>query len=257
MFERLVIDRPLIGPVNDFRRQLGLKTVKHIYSRWIYSPEQVLCLFPNWFAKPAADWPQNTKLMGFLHYDEDPEAQLPADVIDFLAAGQKPILITNSTAITQATEFFGQAIDALRALGLPCIVLTPHSSNITRTLNPERELYVPYLPHKKLLPHCRAIIHSGTIGSSVLALSCELPQLLMPMYYDQFDNCARLKKMEVALTLPRKKWTAKNISIALQRLLSSKDIQLNCKKFAEKVDFQQAGKDLCDHIETKISTLNV
>jgi UDP:flavonoid glycosyltransferase YjiC (YdhE family) len=187
--------------------------------------------------------------MGFLHYDEHPEHPLPINVIDFLAAGEKPILITYSTAITQASSFFEHAIAAIRALGLRCIVLTPHQGNIAIKLRSPSELYVPYVPHKKLMPHCAAIIHSGAMGTAVLALSFKLPQLLVPFFYDQFDNSYRLEQMGVAMTIAFKKWTAKRAGAALQQLLYSNDISMRCEEFAQKIDFYQVEKEICDHIE--------
>jgi rhamnosyltransferase subunit B len=178
---------------------------------------------------------------------------LRTDVVDFLAAGEKPILITYSTAITKAGLFFEQAINAVRLLGLRCLVLTPHKGNIVKKLRPTKELYVPYVPYKKLLPHCAAVIHSGAIGTAMLALSYELPQILVPFFYDQFDNSYRLEKMGVGLSIAFKHWTTQRAVAALQHLLNSNDIRINCEIFAKKLDFHQVEKDVCDHIEVIMS----
>ena len=42
-----------------------------------------------------------------------------------------------------------------------------------------------------------ALVHHGGIGSSAQALAAGVPQLVMPMAYDQLDNATRLKRLKV------------------------------------------------------------
>lgn len=74
-------------------------------------------LFPKWFALPAVDWPANTELAGFIHYDENPDEQLSEDILKFLVAGEKPVIFTYGTSVTKGDSFLKHGIEAAMQLG--------------------------------------------------------------------------------------------------------------------------------------------
>ncbi|MBI4165856.1 MAG: glycosyltransferase, partial [Acidobacteria bacterium] len=63
--DRFFIDPLLAGPLNEFRRELGLAPVRRLFDTWMHSPQLVIGLFPEWFAAPQPDWPANVHLTGF------------------------------------------------------------------------------------------------------------------------------------------------------------------------------------------------
>ena len=59
LVERLMLD-PVVRPdINRLRATLNLAPVRRVMSRWLHSPQRVICAFPDWFAAPQADWPPN------------------------------------------------------------------------------------------------------------------------------------------------------------------------------------------------------
>lgn len=248
LLDHFLIDKALSQPFNLFRQELGLEKVNRIYTKWCYSPQKVIGLFPNWFASPAIDWPDNTELVGFIHYDENPDEQLSEDIQRFLAAGEKPVIFTYGTSVTQGDRFFKYGIEAARQLGLRCLVLSVHKEQLP-ALQSDKELYATYVPFKKLLPQCAAIVHAGGIGTIAQSLAAGLPQLIVPFVNDQPDNAFRLEKLGVSLNIPIKKWTKSRAVAGLKELLNSNEIKMNCERYSKKIDFQQAEQDLCVSIE--------
>jgi UDP:flavonoid glycosyltransferase YjiC (YdhE family) len=51
-----------------------------------------------------------------------------------------------------------------------------------------------------------------------------VPQIIMPLAFDQLDNAARLKLLGVADTLFPKKFTGPNLTHVLGHLLANRDI---------------------------------
>jgi rhamnosyltransferase subunit B len=100
----LLLDRELAGPINAFRAELGLAPVKHILGSWSHSPDKTIGLFPEWFAAPQPDWPQNAKLAGFVLHSDGP-GTLPPHFVDFLDAGPPPIIFTPGTEMKLLTTF--------------------------------------------------------------------------------------------------------------------------------------------------------
>ena len=50
--------------------------VKGIMKDYWHSPDGVLCVFPEWFAAKASDWPKQAVLTRFPLYDESGERRV-------------------------------------------------------------------------------------------------------------------------------------------------------------------------------------
>ena len=88
-----------------------------------HSPDLVLALFSRVLGVEQKDWPQNTLITGFCFYDADAgNAALPAQLEEFLQAGQAPVVFTlGSAAVLAAGKFYEHsaraAVKAGRARG--------------------------------------------------------------------------------------------------------------------------------------------
>lgn len=226
--DRYFLDR-LFLPMNRFRVEIGLKKVKNICSKWIYSNQKLICLFPSWFASIASDWPRHTETTGFIEYSED--KPLPTDLKDFLANGLPPILFTCGTGVTQAHEFFEASVKMVRDLGMRGIFLTQYKEQLP-TLNPETEISALYVPLDKVLPKVALIVHPGGIGTLSQAISYKVPQLIIPFYFDQADNGERLEKLGLGMMLSRKKYIKYQAVAEVKELLSSIKVKSAFEKYS-------------------------
>ena len=213
--DALLIDRALAGPLNDFRRSLGLPPVKRIFNSWIHSPDRVIGLFPDWFAPQPPDWPRQTVLTGFPLYDESDVTAVDPAVERFLIDGPAPIAFTPGSAMRHAQRFFAEAVRTCRILGCRGVLLSRHAENMPANLPPDVR-HVDYVPFSRLLPHCAALVHHGGIGTAAQALAAGIPQLVVPMAHDQPDNAARLNRLGVAEVLPARRFRAPRASAALK-----------------------------------------
>ncbi|CAE8617623.1 unnamed protein product, partial [Polarella glacialis] len=75
------------------------------------------------------------------------------------------------------------------------------------------------LPHSRLLPHCSSAIHHGGIGTVVACLSAGLPQLVVPLAYDQPFWGQRLQDLGVGESLALEEVSVLSLAKSLQRLL--------------------------------------
>jgi len=229
----LVTDRYFAPPINRFRKRLGLPPVKGIFRDYCHSPRRVIGLFPDWYAPPQPDWPAQARLTGFPLFDETEVTPLPPDVERFLNSGSQPIAFTPGSANFFAQNFFAAAADACRLMGRRGILLTRHADQVPAQL-PEGVIHAAYAPFSRLLPRCAATVHHGGIGSTAQGLAAGVPQLLMPMAYDQIDNAARIKKLGVGDELIPRDFTAPNVATKLGRLVSSTATAEACKQIAAK-----------------------
>ncbi|MGD0387529.1 MAG: glycosyltransferase [Tepidisphaeraceae bacterium] len=213
--DALVMDRALAGPLNDFRRSLGLPPVKRLFNGWVHSPDRVIGLFPDWFAPPPRDWPRQTVLSGFPLYDESDVIGVDPDIEKFLMAGQPPIAFTPGSAMRHGERFFAEALRTCGILGCRGVLLSRHAQHVPANLPPEVR-HVDYVPFSRLLPDCAALVHHGGIGTAAQGLAAGIPQLVVPMAHDQPDNAARLKRLGVAEVLPARRFRAAPAAAALK-----------------------------------------
>ena len=183
------------GRLNRLRASLGLKPVRRMF-RWWFSPQRVLGFFPDWYGRPAADWPAQMRLIGFPNYDGRPAADLPAEVQEFCGAGPPPVAFTFGTGMMHATEFFRSALKACRLLGVRGLFLTKYTRQLPSAL-PPFVLHCPFAPFQELFPRCAAVVHHGGVGTTARALAAGTPQLALPLAYDQADNAVRVKNLGV------------------------------------------------------------
>lgn len=216
--DKYVVD-PVVGPpVNSLRKELGLPPVKRIMKDWWHSPDRVIGMFPEWFAAPASDWPEQTRLAGFPLWDEQGVSPISPELDEFLGSGDKPLAFTPGSAMVHGHEFFEAAVDACSRIGRRGLLLTRFTDQLPKRLAPG-VIHVTYAPFTELLSRCAAIVHHGGIGTCGQGLRAGIPQLLQPMAHDQFDNAKRLEKLGVALWLNVRRFTGRNVARALATML--------------------------------------
>jgi rhamnosyltransferase subunit B len=241
--ERMVIDRIVCPEVNRFRQELGLPPMRRT-SRYWHSPLCVLCLFPEWFAPPQADWPKNLVQADFPLWDEGRDTALPPEVEEFLKAGQPPLVFAPGTANVHDKGFFQAAVTACQQLERRGILLTRFCEQIPEHL-PSYVKHFPYASFGRLLPRCAALVHHGGIGTTSQGLAAGIPQLVMPLAHDQFDNAARVKRLGVGDNVPR----LARLATKLDSLLHAEAVAGACQNVTEKFRGRNGVATAADAIE--------
>ncbi|MDR3636522.1 MAG: glycosyltransferase [Isosphaeraceae bacterium] len=227
-----IID-PLLAPeANAFRAELGLPPVRRFLAGWWQSPERILGLFPGWFAPPQRDWPSQTTLTGFPLYDESDVEPPSPEVEAFLAGGPPPIVFTPGSAMRHGRAFFEAAIDASLRLGRRAMLLSRFRDQLPATL-PEGIGWFGFVPFSRVFPRAAAIVHHGGIGTTAQGLAAGVPQFIMPMAHDQFDNAARLVRLQVARSLPPRRFQGAPLARGLAELLNSPVVADQCRRHAQ------------------------
>ncbi|NYF79595.1 glycosyltransferase [Granulicella arctica] len=223
-FERGVLDRVCGPDINGLRAELGLPPVKRIMCRWLSSPQGVLALFPAWFAEPQSDWPPNVTLAGFPLFDEADFREIDPELQEFLASGEKPVVFTLGSTLADGFSYYSAAAEALQELGLRGVFIARAETVLPKF--PPSILVRSYIPLSKLLPHVRALVHHGGIGTASQAFVAGIPQLVKPHAMDQFDNASNIERLGCGFELKEEKGF--DIYPSLKRLLESETIQQNC-----------------------------
>jgi len=246
--DRFFIDPTIAPTLNQFRRDLGLPAVRDVMRDWIHSPRRVIGLFPEWFGPPQPDWPKALRLTSFPLYDEsDRQTQLAPDLQRFLSDGTPPILFTPGSANQQADAFFREAIGAVTQLGRRALLLTQYPSQLpTLPAGVHHERYVPF---SAVLPQCAAFVHHGGIGSLAQGLAAGIPQLTMPMGFDQPDNATRLARLGVGRWVLPGDFNAAHVAAALGALIDDRGVSDACARWSRQLKQEHALDRTCDLLE--------
>jgi len=234
--------------LNAHRKRIGLKPVHNIILDWWHSPDLVLAMFPEWFARPQPDWPKQTRCVGFPLYDERREHTVSDALNHWMIGGQPPVAFTPGSANIHGRAFFRAAVDACAQLQRRGLLLTRHEQQVPADL-PEIVRHVEFTPFSELLPRCAAMVSHGGIGTVSQGIAAGIPQIVSPMAHDQFDNAARLEDLGIGATLPTGRFKAARLADMLGRLMQDDDVRRACKAAADRVRQDDALRDSASAIE--------
>jgi UDP:flavonoid glycosyltransferase YjiC (YdhE family) len=250
--DALVLD-PLAAPgVNALRAELALPPVRSVLGDWWLSPQRIIGLFPDWYARPQPDWPAQVRLTGFPMYDGLGAEPVPDGLDEFLKAGEPPVVFTPGTMMRHSQQFFAAAVDACDRLGRRGLLLTRYRDQLPARL-PRGVAHFDYVPFSQVLPRAAALVSHGGIGTLSQALAAGIPQLVMPLGFDQFDNAARLERLGVAAALPPRAFRGPAVARRLACLLTSHAVARACHATAVKLRKNEWEGPTCRALEELVA----
>ena len=190
----------LLPVLNPLRQQWGLTPLRYLL-RWICFGGPSVALFPAWFDDVGGLAARGVRQGDFIFSHTDEQAPLPPAVAAFLDAGEPPVVLTFGTGVAHVRPLFQSALAALQGLGRRAIFVTKFRENIPAHPG-GAVLVVDYADFAALLPRAALLVHHGGIGTAAQALRAGIPQLILPLAYDQPDNGARIQAMGCGDFLP-------------------------------------------------------
>jgi len=262
MLDRFFLDPLIVPTLNGWRAELGLLPVFRPLRSWVHSPQRVLGLFPEWFGGPQPDWPAQLVLAGFVMGDDSESPSLrtgpPCNGVvpsaqQIIGDGPPPLVFTPGSANRQARSFFRAAVEASQQLGRRALLVTSYREHLPVTLPPQVQ-HVPYAAFTTLFPLAAAVVHHGGIGTCAQGLAAGVPQVIMPMGFDQPDNALQLTRLGVAGMVKPGEFTGRAVARTLDRVLSDQAVRDACARYADKIRAEPSLARACDAIESVSST---
>ncbi len=232
--------------INEFRIKLDLPPIDS-FLQWTESPDRIIGLFPEWFAKKQKDWPKQTILTTFPLYGNK-KGIVDDDIREFLKDGNITIAVTPGTHFKHAKNIFYAAQDAISELKIKGIFLTKYEEQIPDNI-PKTVLYKPYADFSVLLPEIDLLIHHGGSGTTAQALHAGIPQIIAPWGNDQFDHAELLRKMGVADEVHLGTISGSELAKKIKKLISSKKVKKKCLFYSEKMKNTDPLQKTLDVIE--------
>ncbi len=248
LIDALVVDHSLKKPLNDLRAALGLEPVNRLMHRWMHSPQLVIAFFPEWFAAPQPDWPENTHAVGFPLWDADAAAASRAQAEDFLSRGSAPIVFTPGSAGSTMHRFFRESVRAAAKVGMRAMLVTNYPEQVPRNL-PSSIRTFGYLPFSQVLPRAALLVYHGGVGTLAQGIKASIPHLVVPHGYDQFDSGWRIEQLQLGRSIPQSRYRARRVAQAIQSILADGSAAERRREYASRIDSAGAIGRACDLIE--------
>ncbi|WP_160147682.1 glycosyltransferase [Arthrobacter sp. TS-15] len=180
------------GMINAFRREAGLGRIRRLADPLRNpdgSPVHVLYPYSRHVVPVPEDYPPSAHVTGywFLDHNEDDDYDPPAQLVDFLAAGEPPVYIGfGSMGFGKgANERRNTVLAALRVHGLRGIVATGWGGIAPGEAGTDDVLVMEGAPHEWLFPRVAAVVHHGGAGSTAAGIRAGRPTLVVPFLGDQ------------------------------------------------------------------------
>lgn len=253
------VSRKWPEPIYALRRELGLKRGANPLFDAKHSPDLVLALFSRMLGEAQQDWPAHTLTTGFCYYDADAgNAKLPAQLEEFLAAGEPPVVFTlGSAAVLAAGNFYEYSARAAIKLDIRAVLLIGGDArNRPQIPLPDSICVAEYAPYSALFPRARLVVHQGGVGTTAQCLHAGKPMLIMPYSHDQPDNARRMQRLKVAKVIRKTRYTPVRVARKLAAMLEEPKYARRAESVARILAREDGVQTACDALENLAKTKN-
>jgi vancomycin aglycone glucosyltransferase len=144
---------------------------------------------------------------------------LPADLEAFLESGEPPIF-AGFGSMPAPPESTRRLIGAARAVGRR-IIVSRGWADLELIDDAADCIAVDDVSHDVLFPRVAAVVHHGGAGTTAAAARAGVPQVITPMFSDQFYWATRIVELGVGTTTLHRTMTEESLTGALREVFDS------------------------------------
>jgi len=248
------------GNLGFKRLQKNIPNFFDLDLHWPFTPDNARLMTPLLLAcSPMViphpeDWsPSHIHIPGYFFLDSSDTYEPPAELDNFLAAGEPPVCVTFGSMIHRDTMRIYQSVfEALDKTKNRAIILSGWS-DMQNLEVPKSILVMKSVPHDWLLPRCKAVIHHGGAGTTAAGLRSGIPNLVVSFAADQPFWGARVHAIGAGpRPIPVKKLTTEKLVAAL--IETDNDILRNSTQaVGRKIRAENGVEDSVKFIETYVA----
>lgn len=214
-----------LGRINQNRDRLGLSPIDDVLD---YVLTDHTWLAADAALAPVPDTPgrQVFQTGAWVLADASP---LAPEIEAFLEQGEKPVLAGFGSM--PATGDVGRlVVAAARSVGRRIIVSRGWADLAVGDVAPDG-LAIDDVNHDALLPRIAAVVHHGGAGTTAAAARAGLPQVVTPMFSDQFYWARRVVDLGLGDSTPYAALTEESLAASLRRALAP-EVEVRARRLA-------------------------
>merc|ERR1719343_327011 len=113
-------------------------------------------------------------------------------------------------------------------------------------------LFVGKTPHEWIFPQCSCIVHHGGAGTLATAARSGTPQIITPVFLDQWDHARFLNLYGAGFGFEKTQLTklsAKELGEAIQKVEASEQIKAKAAEWGEAARAENGCQKVVEHVE--------
>ena len=199
--------------INHNRNRLGLPPINDVLD-YVLTDHTWLAADPTLAPVPATPGREIFQTGTWALAEHEP---LPSEVTRFLEGGSPPVFV-GFGSMPATREMSRHVIGAARAVGRRIIVSKGWAE--LDLIDDARDCFgVGDVSHDQLFPRLAAIVHHGGAGTTAATARAGVPQIITPMFGDQFYWANRIVALGVGATTPHVTMTEESLAAALREVL--------------------------------------
>jgi len=148
-------------------------------------PIPVMYYFSPLLLPRPRDWPEDTLMAGYWPLERKAPWEPPEALEAFLSSGPPPVYIGFGSMVTRHRERVSRIVaSALKKTGERAVIYAG-TGGILDPKMPEQVYYSDFIPHDRLFPKVKAVVHHGGTGTLSQGLKHGKPTVICPVIADQ------------------------------------------------------------------------
>jgi len=239
--------------VNAVRARHGLPptTARKLVRELADRDQPILCGFSRHIVPRPADWRGGLDLTGFWWPPAPKDFTPPPHLVDFLAAGDRPVFVGFGSMWVKDKDETGSLIRAaLRTSGKRAVGQAGWAG---LEIDDENVCMIGDVPHAWLFPQMAAAVHHAGAGTTAAALRAGIPSVPIPHNMDQPFCASRVAALGAACApIPARQLTASRLAAALTEVTSVPSYRARSRELGELV----RGEDGHARVVERIAALD-
>ncbi len=232
---RFVLNLAMRGPVNDFRRRVGVAPIDDLLlDGWASHLLNLIAVSPA-ICAGQPDWPRWNRVCGFLALPSTKHEPLAPELAAFLDAGDPPVFMGFGSLMPVSTSYLTDSValmkEAARLAGCRAIIQAEVPLEQS-----DRLLIVGRCPHAQVFPRCAAVVHHCGAGTTHTTLAAGVPSVCVPHVSDQPGWAEALHRLGVApAAAPHRTLTAARLASRIKEVLADPGMRTRAAAMAERM----------------------
>lgn len=199
--------------INANRAQLGLDPIRDVLDH-VLTDHTWLAADAALAPVPATPGRTIVQTGAWVMADRRP---LPRDLEAFLERGEPPIFV-GFGSMPAAGDLIPALLGAARAAGRR-IIISRGWADLDLAGDAQDCAAVGDVSHDMLFPRVAAVVHHGGAGTTAAAARAGVPQVITPMFNDQFYWSSRVVEIGIGATTPHASLSEESLTGALREVL--------------------------------------
>jgi UDP:flavonoid glycosyltransferase YjiC (YdhE family) len=156
------------------------------------------------------------------------------------------VFTLGSSAAEVAGPFYEHSVTAAKRLGRRAVIIVGKNARHHPASLPDGVIACDYAPYSELFPRAAVIVHAGGVGTTGLAMRSGRPMLVVPYAHEQPDNAERVRRLGIARTIARHRYTPPRATAELRHLLDNPVYGQRASEVGRKMQQEDGVRAACD-----------